>query len=184
MIRMFNHWLRWRALAQMLFDFSFIIVAMIIAMMWVGSGLPIDLKNVLVYAALLATAMLLINAWLGFYQRFNKRTIMESRARAVLSLYLAVPIAYGIFALLPLTGMNQEFLQLSAMSAVFGMLVTRVSATHAPTTNILTRRILVFGTGTRAMGVKRALNKSDPSAEIMGFFRTQPDDYSQQAVAH
>lgn len=170
MIRMFSHRLRWRALAQMLFDFSFIIVAMIIAMMWVGSGLPIDLKNVLVYAALLATAMLLINAWLGFYQRFNKRTIMESRARAVLSLYLAVPIAYGIFAILPLTGMNHEFLQLSAMSAVFGMLVTRVSASHAPTTNILTRRILVFGTGTRAMGVKRALNKSDPSAEIMGFF--------------
>ena len=170
MIRMFNHWLRWRALAQMLFDFSFIIVAMIIAMMWVGSGLPIDHKHVLIYAALLGAAMLLINAWLGFYQRFNKRTLMESRARAVLSLYLAVPVAYGIFAILPLTGINQEFLQLSAMSAVFGMLVTRVSASHAPTSNILTRRILVFGTGTRALGVKRALNKSDPSAEIMGFF--------------
>ena len=29
MIRMFNHWLRWRALGQMLFDFSFVIVGMI-----------------------------------------------------------------------------------------------------------------------------------------------------------
>lgn len=173
---MFNHWLRWRALAQMLFDFSFVIVAMIIAMMWVGSGLPINHNQVLVYAFLLGTAMLVINTWMGFYQRFNKRSMMESRARAVLSLYLAVPVAYGIFAILPLTGVSHEFLQLSAMSAVFGMLVTRVSASHAPTSSILTRRILVFGTGARALGVKRALNKSDPSAEIMGFFPSSNDE--------
>lgn len=170
MIRLFNHWLRWRSLAQMLFDFSFVIVGIVIAMMWIHNGLPINHRQVLIFGLLLGVAMLIINSWLGFYQRFNSRSVMESRARAVLSLYLAVPVAYGIFALLPLTGVNQEFLQLSAMSAVFGMLITRVSATHATTTSILTRRILVFGTGARALGVKRALNKSDPSAEILGFF--------------
>lgn len=170
MIRLFNHWLRWRSLAQMLFDFSFVIVGIVIAMMWIHNGLPINHRQVLIFGLLLGVAMLVINSWLGFYQRFNSRSVMESRARAVLSLYLAVPVAYGIFALLPLTGVNQEFLQLSAMSAVFGMLITRVSATHATTSSILTRRILVFGTGARALGVKRALNKSDPSAEILGFF--------------
>lgn len=176
MIRMFNHWFRWRMLGQMLFDFSFIIVGMIIALMWVGSGLPINHKQVLIFAILLGAAMLAINAWLGFYQRFNKRTVMESRARAVLSLYLAVPVAYGIFAILPLSGVSQEFLQLSAMSAVFGMLVTRVSASHATSSSMLTRRILVFGTGARALAVKRALNKSDPTAEIMGFFPSSNEE--------
>ncbi|PKO89810.1 MAG: sugar transferase [Betaproteobacteria bacterium HGW-Betaproteobacteria-10] len=176
MIRMFNHWFRWRMLAQMLFDFSFVIVGMIIALMWVGSGLPINHKQVLIFAFLLGAAMLAINSWLGFYQRFNRRTVMESRARAVLSLYLAVPVAYGIFAVLPLSGVSQEFLQLSAMSAVFGMLVTRVSVSHAPSSSMLTRRILVFGTGARALAVKRALNKSDPSAEIMGFFPSSNDE--------
>ena len=176
MIRMFNHWLRWRALGQMLFDFSFVIVGMIIALMWVGSGLPINHEQVLIFAFLLGAAMLVINSWLGFYQRLNKRTVMESRARGVLSLYLAVPVAYGIFAILPLAGVSQEFLQLSAMSAVFGMLVTRVSASQAPSSNMLTRRILVFGTGARALAVKRALNKSDPSAEIMGFFPSSNEE--------
>lgn len=176
MIRLFNHWLRWRSLAQMLFDFSFVIVGIVIAMMWIHNGLPINHRQVLIFGLLLGVAMLVINSWLGFYQRFNNRSVMESRARAVLSLYLAVPVAYGIFALLPLTGVNQEFLQLSAMSAVFGMLITRVSATHATTTGILTRRILVFGTGARALGVKRALNKSDPSAEILGFFPSPNDE--------
>lgn len=160
MIRLFNHWLRWRSLAQMLFDFSFVIVGIVIAMMWIHNGLPINHRQVLIFGVLLGVAMLVINSWLGFYQRFNSRSVMESRARAVLSLYLAVPLAYGIFALLPLTGVNQEFLQLSAMSAVFGMLITRVSATHATATSILTRRILVFGTGARALGVKRSSTRS------------------------
>lgn len=171
MIRIFNHWMRARALAQMLFDFSFIIVGLIIAMMWVGHGLPVNMRQVIIYGALLGGVMLLINAWLGFYERHHNRTVSESRARAVLSLYLAVPIAYAIFALLPMTSLNKEFVQLSAMSAVFGMLVTRVSATHsASSAKAVSRRILVFGTGARALDVKRALNKSDPAAEIVGFF--------------
>lgn len=176
MIRMFNHWFRWRVLAQMLFDFSFVIVGMIIAMMWIGNGLPINYKQVFIFAILLGSAMLMINSWLGFYQRLHKRSIMESRARAVLSLYLAVPVAYGILSILPLAGVSQEFLQLSAMSAVFGMLVTRVSSSHAPSNSILTRRILVFGTGARALTVKRELNKSDPSAEILGFFPSSNEE--------
>lgn len=178
MIRVFNHWLRWRSLAQMLFDFSFVIVGIVIGMMWINNGLPVNHQQVVIFGLLLGAAMLIINSWLGFYQRFNSRSVMESRARAVLSLYLAVPVAYGIFALLPLTGVNQEFLQLSAMSAVFGMLVTRVSAAHttSATSSILTRRILVFGTGARALGVKRALNKSDPTAEILGFFPSPTEE--------
>lgn len=171
MIRLFSHWMRARALAQMIFDFSFVIVGLIIAMMWISHGLPVNLLQVIVYGALLGGAMLLINAWLGFYERHHNRTISESRARAVLSLYLAVPLAYAIFALLPMTSLNKEFVQLSAMSAVFGMLVTRVSATHSvSSTKAVSRRILVFGSGTRAQDVKRALNKSDPAAEIVGFF--------------
>lgn len=170
MFKVFNHWIRWRPLVQMLFDFSFVIVGIVIAMMWVHNGLPINHKQVLLFAVLLAASMLVINAWLGFYQRLSNRTPMETRARAVLSLYVAVPVAYGIYALLPLTGVSREFMQLSAMSAVFGMLVTRVTATQASAAGILTRRIMVFGIGDRALAVKQALNKSDQSAEIIGFF--------------
>ncbi|MDR2838694.1 MAG: TIGR03013 family PEP-CTERM/XrtA system glycosyltransferase [Azonexus sp.] len=170
MIKLFNHWIRWRPLLQMLFDFSFIIVGIAIAMMWVYNGLPVNHHQVLLFAVLLAVAMLVINSWLGFYHRFNQRTPMDARARAVLSLYVAVPVAYGIYALLPLTGINREFMQLSAMSAVFGMLVTRITAAQSSATGILTRRIMVYGTGASALAVKRELNKSDPSAEIIGFF--------------
>ena len=176
MIKVFNHWFRWRTLAQMIFDLSFVIVGMLIVSMWVGSGLPINHKQIIVFAVILGITMLVINAWLGFYQRIHGRTITESRARAVLSLYLAVPVAYGIFALLPLTDINREFVQLSAMSAVFGMLVNRVSASHTEASSLMTRRILVFGTGSQALAVKQALNKSDPSTEIVGYFPSPNDE--------
>ena len=177
MVQIFNHWFSWRTIAQMLFDLSFVIVGMVIVAMWVGSGLPINAKHLILFAAILGATMLAINAWLGFYQRIHNRTVTESRARAVLSLYLAVPVAYGIFALLPMSSLSREFMQLSAMSAVFGMLMNRVSVSHATTTaEHVTRRILVFGTGTQALAVMRALNKSDPSAEIVGYFPSPNDE--------
>jgi len=177
MFRMFNHWVRWRSLAQMLFDFSFVIVGIIIAMMWVYNGLPVNHKQVLLFAALLAAAMLVINFWLGFYQRMSNRNLLQDRARAVLSLYLAVPVAYGIYALLPVTGINREFMQLSAMSAVFGMLVTRLGISQISQSGILARRIMVFGSGAKALAVQRALNRSDPSARIIGFFPAPNEEH-------
>lgn len=175
MVRIFNHWVHLRALVQMLFDFSFVIVGLIIAVMWVGAGLHVNMQQVLLYGLFLGVIMLIINTWLGFYETHHKRTLRDTRARAVLSLYLAVPVAYAIYALLPLATMNRELIQLSAMSAVFGMLVSRVSATHTPR-SMLKRRILVFGSGFLAQSVKQALSKSDPSAEIVGFFPSASDE--------
>lgn len=175
MVRIFNHWVHLRALAQMLFDFSFVIVGLIIAVMWVGAGLHVNMRQVLVYGLLLGASMLIINTWLGFYEIHHKRTLGDTRARAVLSLYLAVPVAYAIYALLPLAAINRELIQLAAMSAVFGMLVTRVSSAHTPS-SMLKRRILVFGAGFLAQSVKQALSKSDPSAEIVGFFPSAADE--------
>lgn len=177
MAQNFAHLFRWRQVAEMLFDFSFVIVGIIIALMWVGNGLPVNYKHVILFAMILAATMLVINTGLGLYQRIHNRTVTESRARAVLSLYLSVPIAYGIFGLLPMTAVSREFLQLSAMSAIFGMLVNRVSSSNSTSPGgMLTRRILVFGTGPRALAVKTALNKSDPSAEIVGFFPSPNED--------
>jgi len=176
MVRLFNHWIRLHPLVQMLFDLSFVIVGMLIAFMWVGSGLPINYKQVLLFAAILAASVVAINAALGFYQHFHQRDIADGRARAVLSLYLSVPVAYGIFALLPMTSVSKEFMQLSAMSAIFGMLVNRVSMSYSASSGTLTKRVMVLGTGSRALAVKRALAKSDPSAAIVGFFPSQNEE--------
>jgi sugar transferase (PEP-CTERM system associated) len=176
MIRLFNHWFTWRSIAGALFDFSFLIVSLFITLMWINSGLPVNPKQIVVYVILFGFVMLAINALLGLYQRTSIRPMTETRARAVLSIYLSIPIAYALYALLPIAVVNRDLIHLSAMSAVFGMLVTRVSAAHAPAAKMLRRRILVFGTGQQALAVKRALDRSDPSAEVIGFFPGSNED--------
>lgn len=160
----------------MLFDLSFLILTFMITLMWVHSGLPVNLQQVLIYASLFAVVMVSINAVLGLYQRTSIRAPYDTRARLVLSLYLAVPVAYLLYILLPVTAVNRDLMQLSAMSALFGMLVTRVGASNVATTKMLQRRILVFGTGIQAMAVKEALERSDPSALIIGFFPSPNED--------
>ncbi len=182
MVKIFNHWFSWRTIAQMSFDLSFIIVGMIIAFMWIGSGLPIDPAQIGLFAIILGACMLLINSWLGFYQRIHNRSVTQTRARAVLSLYLAIPAAYLIFVILPISDVNHEFVQLSAMSAVFGMLVNRVHASHRTSNSLANRRILVFGTGSQAVAVSQALLRSDPAAEIVGYFPS-PNEEGHEVAA-
>ncbi|HNM21942.1 MAG TPA: hypothetical protein PKJ66_05555, partial [Rhodocyclaceae bacterium] len=93
LVKVFNHWVGFRTLMQVLFDFSFVVVGIVLTTMWVDSGLPVDLHGVAIYAVILAICVLTLNAWLGFYQRVHSRTVQQTRARAVLSLYLAVPLA-------------------------------------------------------------------------------------------
>ena len=176
MIKVFSHWIRWRTCIQVIFDLAFVMVAMLTATMWVGNGLPIDMKMVVVYALILGVTMLALNTWLGFYQRMHNRTVQQTRARAVLSLYLAVPLAYGIFALLPLAELSRDFLQLSAMTAIFGMLTHRVSSAHNPPTSLMIHRVLVFGIGAKALAVRRTLQKSDPNVEIVGFYPSPTEE--------
>ncbi len=170
MPRQLNFWIHWRTLIEVLADFSFIVIVIVTAVKWVGAGLPVDLKAVLAYALLLSLIMLPINAWLGLYQRIHYRTLHDSRARAVLSLHLAIPIAALVFTVLKITDVNREFLEIAAMTGLFGVLTNRVRMAHARNRPIPRNRVLVYGIGERAAMVKEALDKQDDVVEIVGFF--------------
>jgi sugar transferase (PEP-CTERM system associated) len=157
-------------LLQVIFDFGFVFVGVLIGVLWIGNGLPVKLGEVVAYALILALTMLCINAWLGFYQRIHNRTVEDSRARAVLSLHLSIPVAYVLFILLPSADANRLLLELSGMAALFGMLTYRVQASHRNTRTIIANRILIFGVGSEAKTIAASLNKEDPNAEVVGFY--------------
>ncbi|MDP2169123.1 MAG: TIGR03013 family PEP-CTERM/XrtA system glycosyltransferase [Rhodocyclaceae bacterium] len=157
-------------LLHVIFDFGFVFVGVLIGVLWIGNGLPVDLIDVVIYALILAVIMLAITAWLGFYQRIHTRTVEDSRARAVLSLHLSVPVAYVIFILLPGAEGNRLLIELSGMAALFGMLAHRVQASHHKTRTIVANRILIFGVGSEAKTIATSLNKEDPNAEVVGFY--------------
>ncbi len=168
-IKFFNHYVHWRTLLRLAFDFSFVVGVVVFAVVWLGSGLPVDLKIVTAYAGILAVCMLLVNSWLGFYQRAHRQSVSRQRGLAVLALYLAVPIAYGVFALLPLAEVSRDFLELSAMVGVFGVLTHHVTTGNSRAT-LARHRILIFGGGEMARMVEHSLAISDPAVEVVGFY--------------
>jgi sugar transferase (PEP-CTERM system associated) len=168
-------WISWRTLIDILADFSFLVVAIVIVVRWMGSGLAVDNKAVLAYALILTATMLPINAWLGFYQRVHCRTVFESRARAVLALHLAVPVAAAIFWMLPMASDMRGFLQIAGMMGLFGVLTNRIRHSHAKNMSVPRERLLVYGIGDRAKAVKEAF-KDSTTVEIVGFVASPGDE--------
>jgi sugar transferase (PEP-CTERM system associated) len=168
-IRVFSHWVQPATIIGIVSDFAFILLGIGIAFAWIGHGLPLDLDVVVLYSVILAVTMLVLNASLGFYHRVQTHTFRQTRARAILTLHLSIPIAYGLYLLLPMATYNKQFLQLAAMGAVFGMLVNRMRAYHMPPPQIMMSRVLIFGCGDKALEVAKIIAKSDRYVEIVGY---------------
>ncbi len=171
-----GHSVRLNTLIQLVLDFGFVFVGVLTAALWFHHDLPVNLVFVCQFALILAVIMLLINGWLGLYQRIHYRTITDTRARAVLSLHLSVPVAYLAFILLPDVSGNREFMEISGMAAVFGMLTNRVSAAHRRAHAIVKHRVLIIGVGREALSVATSLHESDPTVEVSGFYPASGDE--------
>lgn len=175
MIKVFSHWIHWKTIFQIVLDLLFPVVCVLLAALWVGHGGQVNLDVVFTYAVIFALTMVVFNAWLGLYHRAHSRTAAQTRARAVLSLYLSVPLAYGVFALLSIADVNRELLLLSGLAALFGTLAHRVYTMHSRSGAMMVHRVLIFGTGPEAESVGKVLKKSDPDIQIVGFYPSPTD---------
>ncbi len=128
------------------------------------------LEKVAFYGMVFALTMIVLNAWLGIYRRDHERTRNETRARAVLSLYLAIPLAYAVFALLSVAEVDRGFLLLSGLGALFATLTHHVYSAHSRKGSMLSHRVLVFGVGEESQAVSGVLRKHDPDIQIVGFY--------------
>ena len=170
MIRVFSHWIHWKTIIQVILDVVFPVACVALAALFFDSNEQTSLKTVVIYASIYAFVMAMFSSWLGLYSRSHGRTVEQSRARAVLSLYLSVPIAYCVFALLSIADANRELLLLSALAALLGTLMHRVYAIHSREGGLLTRRVLIFGSGPEARTVGKVLKKSDPDVQVVGYY--------------
>ncbi|MDT8997963.1 TIGR03013 family PEP-CTERM/XrtA system glycosyltransferase [Paucibacter sp. APW11] len=118
----------------------------------------------------LAGCMFVINSASGFYQHAHKRSLTESCARALLALLVGLPLAYGIFSLIPASASNRDMLILAAMVGVAAVMVHRVYAAHSVASSRTRSKILIFGSGSVAQTVGTTLKAADPHAHIVGYF--------------
>ncbi len=169
MIRVFNHYIHRRVLMQVLFDYGLIVFVVMGALMLGRQHSELLLSATATHGLSLATCTFVINIASGIYQPAHSRPFTETLARAALAALFALPIAYGIFSLMP-SGADSQALPLIAMFAVAAVLVHRVYAAHAAVRGSVRTRILVLGSGPAAKLVGETLKASDPAAEIIGYF--------------
>jgi len=170
LIKIFNHYIHRRTILQLLLDFGLILGTVVLAIGWHMPNLARAAFAALPSAVLLSIAALTINSALGFYQRVHNRSVAQSRARAVLSLCLILPLAYLILRVLPFGLGDQDFVAFSVVGGLVVMLMHRVHVGHSSAQSLMRQRVLVFGTGTRAKLVGRTLQKSDPHVDLVGYY--------------
>lgn len=171
MIRVFNHYIHRHALLQMVFDVGFIYVALlaIIAAHIKNPSLLLSLSAT--HGLSLATSIFVINCASGFYQPARDRPLYQSMARAGLAALLGLPLAYGIFRLIPESlEPSADTMAYAAMAAVLLVIAHRVYVAHAGATVRPSSRILVLGCGPAAELVSRTLTAADPQAQIVGYY--------------
>ena len=170
MIKVFSHWIHWKTIFRIALDVIFPVICVVLAVFWWGLSGQVNIATVVVYAVIFALIMVVFNSWLGLYSRTHTRTISQTRARAVLSLYLSVPLAYGVFSFLSIADDNQRLLLLSGLVALFGTLAHRVYTMHSGAGTMMMHRVLIFGAGPAATSVGKVLKRSDPDIQIVGFY--------------
>ena len=84
MIKVFSHWIHWKTLFQIVLVILLPVVCVVVAVLWWGAGSQQNTELVVVYAAVFALLMVVLNGWLGLYQRSHSRTVAQTRARAVM----------------------------------------------------------------------------------------------------
>lgn len=180
MIKPFSYG-RWGGLLQLSFDFIFLAVIVLSAVKWIEQGPPLDVVALALYASVLVSAVLAFRAWSGISRQSSPREDTHRLPKPLaFLLYLVVPIVYAVSAVLPLVEMNRQLLELSALAVAFTILTTRLIALPgAPAT--LRSRVLVFGTGEKALAVERALRDSDPGVQIIGFYPSALENESRVA---
>jgi len=170
MIKVFSHWIHWKTIVQIFLDITLPIACVLMSVLFWGLGGQANLEVVATYATIYALVMVILNSWLGLYTRAHNKSVAQTRARSVLSLYLSVPIAYAVFSLLSIADDNQKMLLLSGLAALFGTSMHRVYTMHRGTGALMINRVLIFGSGPEARTVGNVLKKSDPDIQIVGFY--------------
>jgi len=185
-IRLFNHYFDRHTLIQLLLDVT--LVAGVFVGALIALSKPEDLTSAQIARGatrglLMGFGFLAINAALGFYDR---RTILSTRqalARSLVSFSMTTALVVAVLLLMPLEAFYGR-----TWSVVLIMMVTAVLLLYQVLVGeylpkaIPKRRVLVFGTGARALAVGRALEMPGANAELCGYL-AGPNEQEQQVPA-
>ena len=180
MVRLFDHWFASNTLLQVVFDAILLFLAVVLAVALLGRGEFLSLEAVIPDAMLFALTMVALNTLVGLYQRNPGRTMAQTTARLVLSLLLAVPVAWIIFTYMPRAEAWNETLRLAVPLAVVAFVAIRGIVAHSGVSPLFARRTLVLGTGVEALAVEQSIGILGHAVRFLGFYPAKKSEATHQ----
>lgn len=174
MIRIFNHFFHHRTLLQLSLDLGIIVLAFLVTQAAV-SGLDVitaeQLAMGLGRALLMGLGFLTINATLGFYDSGNVFSATQIWARALVSFLMMGALVVGVLLLMPLQAFyGRTWVVLVVMLATSVLLLYQVLGAALLPRTLPRARALIYGTGSRAQAVAKAMKRAGSHTELVGFY--------------
>lgn len=172
MIRIFNCYFHKRTLFHIVLDLGLVAFTVVTAILYQVPGVAAEPVVSILWstAILFALAILIINSSLGLYDRAHSRTVLQTAARALIVLILALPLSYAIFRVSPVKVHNGKAFMLVLLTGLIAMLLHRIYATHIGPRALIRHRVLIYGSGKGARLVGQTLKRSDPNVDLVGYY--------------
>lgn len=177
MLRIFNHYIPANALTQLVLDGTLVFLGILGAASFRHHASLGVLGQVAPSALLFALVMVSFNGILGLYSGQPVRDLPHMLSRILLSLLVSIPIAYGVFRLLPWGGIEQRGGELPVIALLGGVLVLRGFASGIVGEPMWRKRALVIGTGHEALTIEKSIRSLRFAAiDVVGFYQAANND--------
>jgi sugar transferase (PEP-CTERM system associated) len=171
MLKVFNHYFPSHTLFQILMDVVLLCLAVLLAVAFRFDPNGVDWRVVVPSAMLFAVVMIVLNSVLGLYRPNACVSPREFLVRVVLGVAVSIPVAYGVFLVLPWQYFASEAIQLTMLLLLGVVLAMRGALNLRQERALFTHRALVVGGGPEARSVEVALRHPATSGvEVIGFY--------------
>lgn len=175
MVRVFNHWFSLSSIVQGLTDAVLGIVGGTLGGMAVQAP-PTHAAGGALQVLLIALFVVGINAAAGSYNQVHGRSLKQIWARAVFSLCLAATL-FGVIELIATHSLGHESLLAMPTLAFFsGVIAYQRGGLVERAAPMLTHRVLVIGTGSRALSIPSAAKSAKLLVNIVGFYPSSAEE--------
>lgn len=171
-IKIFNHYFDRRTFLQLLVDVTLVAGVFMGALVVLSDPDILDAAQIgkgLLRGLLMGLGFLAINSALGFYDRRSLLSTRQAVARSLVSFCLTTLLVVAVLLLMPMQafyGHTWSVVLIMMVTAV--LLIYQVVGAFLPK-SIARRRVLVFGTGERALAVGSCLERRGGNDELCGY---------------
>ncbi|MBL8458887.1 MAG: sugar transferase, partial [Zoogloea sp.] len=144
MLKLFNHYVPSSTVLQVLFDATLLFVAVIVAFVLQSKVDGAVLATVVPSALAFAATMMILNGALGLYRVSFGGGVRETLMRVAMSIVLSIPVAYGIFQVLPWGEFAHEAMELNVVVLLGFVVAARGFAVRRVGAGVLVKRIMVI----------------------------------------